>query len=101
MTMLVLTRKSEEKIVVGRGSAKVTITVLKIQGDKVSIGIEAPPELPIWREELLDETNSAISLGAGQKGVVSGTATMAQAVQDLQINVGYKIGDKKREMTNS
>lgn len=92
--MLVLTRKSEEKIVIGRGNAKVTITVLKIQGDKVSIGIEAPPELPIWREELLDETNGAISLGAGQKGVVDGTTTMAQSVQDLQINVGCKIPTK-------
>jgi len=38
--MLVLTRKSEEKVTIGKDK-KVVITILKIQGDKVSIGIEA------------------------------------------------------------
>jgi carbon storage regulator len=49
--MLVLTRKSEQKIRIGDD---VVITVLKVQGDQVSIGIEAPKELQIVREELLD-----------------------------------------------
>lgn len=50
--MLVLTRKSEEKIVIGKDK-KIIITILKIQGDKVSIGIEADKETPIYRNELL------------------------------------------------
>ncbi|NGX42719.1 MAG: Carbon storage regulator [Chlamydiae bacterium] len=51
--MLVLTRKSEEKITIGR-EKKIVITVLKIQGDKVSIGIEADKETPIFRNELIE-----------------------------------------------
>ena len=50
--MLVLTRKSEEKIVIGKDK-KIVITILKIQGDKVSIGIEADKDTPIYRKELL------------------------------------------------
>lgn len=50
--MLVLTRKTEEKIVIGKNN-QIVITILKIQGDKVSIGIEADKETPIYRFELL------------------------------------------------
>lgn len=50
--MLVLTRKTEEKIVIGKDK-KIVITILKIQGDKVSIGIEADKDTPIFRNELL------------------------------------------------
>jgi len=49
--MLVLTRKKEEKITIGK-NREIVITVLKIQGDKVSIGIEADPETPVFRTEL-------------------------------------------------
>ncbi len=56
--MLVLTRKSEEKIIIGL-QKKIVITILKIQGDKVSIGIEADRDIPIWREEL-DEVGKVV-----------------------------------------
>lgn len=49
--MLVLTRKTEQKIRIGKN---VVITILKIQGDQVSVGIEAPKDLQIVREELLN-----------------------------------------------
>lgn len=52
--MLVLTRKSEEKVTIGKDK-KVVITILKIQGDKVSLGIEADKETPIFRNELISE----------------------------------------------
>ena len=49
--MLVLSRKSEEAIHVGyRGGVRVV--VLEIKGDRVRLGIEAPPEVPIHREEV-------------------------------------------------
>lgn len=50
--MLVLTRKSEEKITIGK-EKKIIITILKVQGDKVSIGIEADKDTPIFRNELI------------------------------------------------
>lgn len=58
--MLVLTRKSEEKVTIGKDK-KVVITILKIQGDKVSIGIEADKETPIYRNELIDAETSQIT----------------------------------------
>ncbi|WP_194844321.1 carbon storage regulator [Candidatus Clavichlamydia salmonicola] len=49
--MLVLTRKKEQKIKIGKD---IVITVLKIQGNQVSVGIEAPKETQIIRDELVD-----------------------------------------------
>ncbi len=46
--MLVLSRKDNERIVVG----DVTVTVVKIDGDRVRIGIEAPKDVSIRRSEL-------------------------------------------------
>lgn len=48
--MLVLTRKTSQKIRIG---ADITLTVVKVDGNKVRIGIEAPPDVAIYREELL------------------------------------------------
>lgn len=65
--MLVLTRKSEQKIRIGNN---IVITVLKIQGDQVSIGIDAPKELQIVREELLLDPLSCSAVRTNQKSVV-------------------------------
>ena len=58
--MLVLTRKSEEKVTIGKNK-KIVITILKIQGDKVSIGIEADKETPIYRNELINEESGQMA----------------------------------------
>lgn len=47
--MLVLTRKLNERIVVGDN---IRITVVGIRGNHVRLGIEAPPEVTILRDEL-------------------------------------------------
>jgi carbon storage regulator len=47
--MLVLSRKLSEQIVIG---SDITITVVKIMGDKVRLGIEAPSEIPVHRLEI-------------------------------------------------
>lgn len=52
--MLVLTRKPEEKIIIGNED-KIVITILKVQGGKVSVGIQADKKWQIVRKELLDE----------------------------------------------
>jgi carbon storage regulator len=47
--MLVLSRKIGEKIVIGDG---IVVTVLEVKGRQVRLGLEAPPEVSIWRGEL-------------------------------------------------
>jgi carbon storage regulator len=48
--MLVLSRKLNEKIVI---DGNITITVVKIDRHQVRLGIEAPGQIPVYREEIL------------------------------------------------
>jgi carbon storage regulator len=48
--MLVLNRKVGERIVIGD---EIVITVVAVHGQQVRLGIEAPPDVPVWRQELL------------------------------------------------
>lgn len=49
--MLVLSRKVGQRILVGD---QITVTVVRISGGGVRLGIEAPAEMPVIREELHD-----------------------------------------------
>jgi len=48
--MLVLSRKLNEKIVI---NGNIVVTIVKIDRNQVRIGIEAPGEVPVYREEIL------------------------------------------------
>ncbi|MDA1041399.1 MAG: carbon storage regulator [Planctomycetota bacterium] len=52
--MLVLSRKQNERIRVGDS---VVVTVVRVSGDKVRIGIQAPPSMRVLRDELEDEVD--------------------------------------------
>ena len=52
--MLVLLRKVNERIVIGEGDATITLVVIDVRGDKVRLGIDAPPEIPVHRQEVYD-----------------------------------------------
>ncbi len=49
--MLVLSRKKNESIVIDEN---IIITVVEIRGDKVRLGIQAPREVPIHRQEIFE-----------------------------------------------
>jgi len=49
--MLVLSRHRDESIMIGDD---VRITVVDIRGDKVRLGIDAPQEIPVHRQEVYD-----------------------------------------------
>ena len=57
--MLVLTRKSGEEILID-GNIRLTFTV---KGDKVKVGIDAPPHVRIDREELTRRTSVIAYVG--------------------------------------
>jgi carbon storage regulator CsrA len=50
--MLVLSRKSQESVIVGSFDRPVKVTVLTIDGDKVTLGFEGDAEVPIHRFEV-------------------------------------------------
>ncbi len=52
--MLVLRRKVGESIVL---AGVINVSVLAVEGERVKIGISAPPDITIVREELLHNTN--------------------------------------------
>ena len=47
--MLVLSRKASERIRLGDS---IVVTIVRVSGDKVRLGIEAPPNILVLREEL-------------------------------------------------
>ena len=49
--MLVLSRKKDEKIIIGD---KITVMVIEIRGDKVRLGIDAPRDITVHREEVYE-----------------------------------------------
>jgi carbon storage regulator len=50
-SMLVLSRKKDESIVINND---ITIVVVEIRGDKVRLGVEAPKEVPVHRREVFE-----------------------------------------------
>lgn len=60
--MLILTRKTGEAIAIGD---EITVRVLGIQGKQVRLGVTAPTQIPVHREEvykrILEETKRAVS----------------------------------------
>lgn len=55
--MLVLSRKKDEKIVIG---GNIIITIVDLIGEKVCIGIDAPADVSIHRKEVQDTIDAEI-----------------------------------------
>jgi len=66
--MLVLTRKSNQSIMIGDD---IEVSVLSIMGEKVRIGIQAPRDIPVFRKEVYLE----IQEERGPAGVVAPSAS--------------------------
>jgi carbon storage regulator len=51
ITMLVLSRKKNESVVI---NDNITVVVVDVRGDKVRLGIDAPKDIPVHRKEIHD-----------------------------------------------
>ena len=73
--MLVLTRRPGESIVVGEN---IVVTVIEIKGGQVRIGIDAPREVDVYREEIYEQVRQE-NLSA-----IANVEEIRRAVQDQQ-----------------
>jgi carbon storage regulator len=80
MAMLVLTRKPGQSIMIGDG---VEVQVLSVAGEKVRLGITAPREVSIFRNEVYDRIeHEAASSGGGDEEEDEGTNAAVSAALD-------------------
>ena len=52
--MLILTRRPNETLMIG---SEITVTVLGVKGNQVRIGVNAPKNVPVHREEIFERIN--------------------------------------------
>jgi carbon storage regulator len=79
--MLVLTRKSNQSIMIGD---EIEVSVLSVMGEKVRIGIQAPQKVPVFRKEIYLEIHRE---GGGVQAAEDGHAEPRPAPQ------GGAVGD--------
>ncbi len=59
--MLVLSRQSDETIIIGDN---IRVTIVEVRGDKVRIGIDAPRDVTVHRQEIYDAIRREAEPGA-------------------------------------
>ena len=70
--MLILSRKLNESIVI---DGRIIVKVLRIERDTVKLGIQAPPELPVHRQEVFDAIQRASQQAMQIGPAANGTTT--------------------------
>ena len=90
--MLVLTRKSNQSIMIGDD---VEVSVLSVMGEKVRIGIQAPQKVPVFRKEIyLEIHREAGSVSADRGARASGQAAPVQSQVAASVDDSIrKLGD--------
>jgi carbon storage regulator len=81
--MLVLTRKSNQSIMIGD---EIEVSVLSVMGEKVRIGIQAPQKVPVFRKEIYLEIHreTAVPEADGEEpGEIEGAPTVDESLREL------------------
>jgi len=89
--MLILSRKSNESIVI---DGRITVKIVRVDGEVVKVGIQAPPEVPVHRQEVYDEIqrNNKQALTTSRRAVprLQSVASAAPESQESQVVVSAK-----------
>lgn len=92
--MLILSRHRDEKIVIqlaGDDTTRAIITIVDIRGDKVRLGFDAPPEVIIHRQEIMDRI--AREAEEGKQGDAETPPIIQGAKVWMDENTLWKPGD--------
>lgn len=84
--MLVLSRKKNESIVIDE---KIVITVVEIRGDKVRLGIEAPRDVAIHRQEVYE-----VLIRSAEMTEQPESAPIQNRGQNMGQNLGHVLGSE-------
>lgn len=76
--MLVLSRKAGESIRIGDD---VVVTVLEVKGDQIRLGIEAPKQVKVHRQEVYLEIQESNRQAAMQKSDRTQLSSLLQSLQ--------------------
>ncbi len=68
--MLILSRKVDEKIKIGDS---ITLTIIDVKGEQVKVGVEAPKNVKVFRQEVFDaiqsENKAAATTSISEEGL--------------------------------
>ncbi len=80
--MLILSRKIDEKIKIGE---EITITLIDIHGDQVKIGVEAPKNVKVFRQEVFDaiqkENEAAVMEESRNKVAIDAVSALSKLLK--------------------
>ncbi|EID84476.1 carbon storage regulator (csrA) [Treponema sp. JC4] len=83
--MLILSRKIDEKIKIGDN---ITITLIDVHGDQVKIGVEAPKNVKVFRQEVFDAIQSENKVAAVESKSANEEKSAIAAVSALSKLLG-------------
>lgn len=95
--MLILTRRVGEKLIIGEN---VTVTVLSVKGNQIRVGIDAPRDVSVNREEIFQRILEEQEAMNGNSVVKTPTPPIKTSVRTIKVPVRtLSLSDKRlREM---
>ncbi|HUI06989.1 MAG TPA: carbon storage regulator CsrA [Verrucomicrobiae bacterium] len=83
--MLILSRNVGQSIVV---DGRIVVRIMRLEGDTVKLGIEAPPEVPVHRQEIYDEIR-----GSNREAIAQGNTGVPRLLPKLRPVSATKAGE--------